>query len=168
MVELLLGKLFKAVPVVDDAGRVVGMITDRDLLGKAGMPARLAVGERLDADDLRAFLAQVSSEETAQTIMTAPVITARDDESLGHVTQRLVERDLKRMPVVDADGRLIGMISRVDVLRAVAGERSAAQETAPAPHPGQTLAADDVGAAWPPFTSTTTSPTCCGRCSTRA
>ncbi len=55
VVELLLGKLFKAVPVVDERGRVIGVITDRDLLGKAGMPARLAVGERLDADNLRAF-----------------------------------------------------------------------------------------------------------------
>lgn len=140
VVELLLGKLFKAVPVVDDAERVVGIITDRDLLGKAGMPTRLAVGERLAADDLRAFLAQVSSEETARTIMTAPAITVRDDQSLGHVAHRLVERDLKRMPVVDGDGKLVGMVSRVDVLRAVAGEDSGAAETAPAPHPGQTLA----------------------------
>ncbi len=136
--RLLLGKLFKAVPVIDDAGRVVGIITDGDLLRKAGMPARLAVGERLEADDLEAFLSQIS--QTAQTIMTAPVITARGDEALGYVVQRLLERSLKRMPVVDADGKLIGMISRVDVLRAVAGEGSAAQETAPAPHPGRTLA----------------------------
>ena len=140
VVELLLGKLFKAVPVVDDAGRVVGIITDHDLLGKAGMPTRLAIVERLNRDDLREFLAQVSSEETAATIMTAPVFTARDDESLGYVTQRLVARDLKRMPVVDSDGKLVGMISRVDVLHTVAGERSSAAETAPAPHPGQTLA----------------------------
>ncbi len=72
--------------------------------------------------------------------MTSPAVTARGDEALGHVTQRLVERNLKRLPVVDDQGKLIGMISRVDVLRAVVGESSAAQETAPAPHPGQTLA----------------------------
>ena len=138
--ELLLGKLFKAVPVVDDAGRVVGLITDGDLLRKGGMPARMAVGERLEADDLRDFLAQVSGDQTAQTIMTAPVTTARGDEALGHVVQRLLEHQLKRLPVVDNDGKLIGMISRVDVLRAVAGESSGPQETAIAPHPGQTLA----------------------------
>ena len=140
VVELLLGRLFKAVPVVDDAGQVVGIITGGDLLRKAGLPARLAVGERLEADDLRAFVASISAQETAQAIMSAPVVTARGDEALGHVVQRLLEHSLKRMPVVDQAGRLIGMISRFDVLRAVSGEASGAQETAPAPHPGQTLA----------------------------
>ena len=138
VIELLLGKLFKAVPVVDQAGRVVGIITDGDLLRKAGLPARLAVVERLQADDLRGYLEQV--DQTAGDIMTAPAISARGDEALGYVVQRLLDRGLKRLPVVDADGKLIGMVSRVDVLRAVAGEQSAAPETAPAPHPGQTLA----------------------------
>jgi CBS-domain-containing membrane protein len=139
VVELLLGKLFKAVPVVNNEGRVVGIITDGDLLHNAGMPVRLAVGERLEADDLRHFLAQISREKTAQKIMTSPVITARDDESLGHVVQRLIEHGLKRMPVVDAGNKLVGMVSRLDVLRAVAGNGLGQPERAPLPHPGQTI-----------------------------
>jgi PII-like signaling protein/predicted transcriptional regulator len=96
VIELLLGKMFKAVPVIDSNRRVVGIITDGDLLHRAAMPARLAVGERLQPDELREFLAQVSREKFARDIMTTPVVTARDDELLGHVTQRLLERGLKR------------------------------------------------------------------------
>lgn len=139
VVELLLGKLFKAVPVVDEQNHVIGIITDGDLLRNAGMPARLAIGERLEADDLRQFLALVSQEKKAQEVMTSPVVTAREDEALGHVVQQLLDKGLKRMPVVDADGKLVGMVSRLDILRATAGNGGGQQEQAPAPHPGQTI-----------------------------
>ncbi|GIV81270.1 MAG: hypothetical protein KatS3mg051_0624 [Anaerolineae bacterium] len=139
VIELLLGKLFKAVPVVDAQQRVVGIVTETDLLEKAGMPARLAVAGRLEADDLRAFLSQIRREMTAQDIMTAPVVTARADEALGHVVQRMLERGLRRLPVTDADGRLMGMISRVDVLRAAAGAKPSEQEETTVPRAGHTL-----------------------------
>lgn len=137
--ELLLGKLFKAVPVVDEKRQVVGIVTDGDLLRNAQMPARLAIGERLDMADLQEFLAQVSRNKTAADIMTSPVITAQHDEALGHVVQRLLQHNLKRMPVVDADGRLVGMVSRLDLLRAVAGQKAGEQEHAPLVHPGKTI-----------------------------
>lgn len=138
--ELLLGKhLFKAVPVVDEQRRVVGIITSGDLLRKAGMPARLGIGERLEAEDLRRFLAQISQEKAANDIMTSPVITAREDEALGHVTHRLLERGLKRLPVVNAAGTLVGMVSRLDMLRAAAGNGQGEQEQAPVAHQGQSV-----------------------------
>ncbi|SRR5581483_850050 len=137
---LLLGKqLFKAVPVVDAQRRVVGIVTSDDLLRKAGMPARLGVGERLEAEDLRHFLAQVSQAKAARDIMTSPVVTAREDEALGHVTHRLLERGLKRLPVVNAAGELVGMVSRLDLLRAAAGNGKGEQEQAPAVRQGQTV-----------------------------
>jgi CBS domain-containing protein len=137
--ELLMGKLFKAVPVVDENRHVVGMITDGDLLRNAGMPARLGIGERLREDDLQEFLAQIRSDQTARQIMTSPVVTADEEESLGHVVNRLLEHKLKRMPVINQEGTLVGLISRLDILRAVAGQAPAAQEHAPSPHPGQTI-----------------------------
>jgi CBS domain-containing protein len=139
VIELLLGKMFKAVPVIDSNRRVVGIITDGDLLHRAAMPARLAVGERLQPDELREFLAQVSREKFARDIMTTPVVTARDDELLGHVTQRLLERGLKRLPVVDTEGRLVGMVSRLDILRAAAGQGNGQPEQSPQPRLGRTL-----------------------------
>lgn len=139
VVELLLGKLFKAVPVVDNQRHVVGIISNDDLLREAGMPARLGVGERLETDDLRDFLFQVSQEKTARQIMTEPVVTAREDETLGFAVRRMLERGLKRMPVVDARGRLVGMLSRLDILRAVGGETGGQPEHAPQHQYGRTI-----------------------------
>lgn len=139
VVELLLGKLFKAVPVVDDERHVVGIISDGDLLRKAGMPVRLAVGERLEASDLQEFIDQVSREKNARTIMTSPVITVKEDEALGHVVQKLLNHGLKRMPVVNAKEKLVGIVSRLDILRAIAGHGHGEQERSPQPHPGHTV-----------------------------
>ncbi len=137
--ELLLGKLFKAVPVVDEKRHVVGIITEDDLLERAGMPARLTVAGRLERDDLREFFAQVSQDKTARDIMTSPVHTVRATDALGHVAQQMVEQNRTRFPVVDAEDRLVGMVSRLDMLRAVAGGGTGEQEQAPAPQSGQTL-----------------------------
>jgi CBS domain-containing protein len=139
VVELLLGKLFKAVPVVDTQRHVVGIITDGDLLSRAGLPVRLAVGERLDLADLQHILDRVTKDKAAGQIMTSPVVTAHENEALGHVVRRLLDRGLKRLPVVNANGELVGMISRVDVLRAAASTGMGQQELAPVPRPGRTL-----------------------------
>jgi CBS-domain-containing membrane protein len=139
VVELLLGKLFKAVPVIDQDRQVVGIITDGDLLRKAGMPVRLAVEERLDPADLREILARVSREKTAGQIMTHPARTVQADEALGHVVQTMLTQGLKRLPVVDEQGRLVGMVSRLDILRAAAGDGAGQQERAPSPQPGRTI-----------------------------
>jgi len=139
LIELLLHQLFKAVPVIDDERHVIGIITEDDLLEKAKMPARLTVAGRLEQDDLREFLAQIRHEKTAQHIMTQPVSTVGADDALGHVAQLMVERGFTRFPVVDAERRLVGMVSRLDILRAVAGDGQREQEPAAAPRQGQTL-----------------------------
>ncbi len=139
VVKLLLSQLFRALPVVDDDNRVVGIITESDLLRNAGLPVHLSVGARLETDDLREVLAQVSQEKTAGQIMTSPVKTARADEALGYVVQRMLDQQLKRLPVVDETGHLIGMISRLDVLRAAAGDGGGQPEQAPPPATGRTL-----------------------------
>lgn len=139
IVELLLGKLFKAIPVVDDQRHVLGIITEDDLIERAGMPARLAVAGRLEEGDLREFLGRVSQDKTARDIMTSPVFTVREDQPIGYAVQQMVERNLTRFPVVDGQNRLVGMISRLDMLRAASGQAVGEQEQAPAPLPGHTL-----------------------------
>lgn len=139
VVELLLGKLFKALPVIDEQKHVVGIITEEDLLTKAGMPARLAVAGRLAAADLQHFLDQIAAGQTAQHIMSHPVHTARQDDALGHIVQQMLEHGFRRLPVVDSKDKLVGMISRLDVLRATQGNGTRTQEQAPSPRAGKTL-----------------------------
>ncbi|HEX3054286.1 MAG TPA: DUF190 domain-containing protein [Aggregatilineaceae bacterium] len=139
VIELLLGQMFRALPVVDEHKQVVGIITEDDLLRKAGMPVRLAVGQRLEAADLEVLFAQVRQDQTAAEIMTSPVYTAQTDEALGHVVQKLLDHQLKRMPVIDAHQQLVGMVSRLDILRTMTDQKNGKPEqTAEAPS-GRTL-----------------------------
>lgn len=121
LVGLLIDRRLKAVPVVDADRRVVGLISDGDVLERgAGAAARLAVLERLDEAALTAQLAALrASGQTAADVMTRAVVTVREDTALAHAVQVMVQRDLKRLPVLDPAGRLAGMLSRVDVLRTV-------------------------------------------------
>lgn len=120
IMELLLDRLLKAVPVVDASRRVLGLVTDGDLLARGGAQLRLAIAERLDSEALAAQLAALrASEKQARDVMTAPAVTVKEATSLAHATRLMVARDLKRLPVVDARGCLVGMLSRVDILRTV-------------------------------------------------
>jgi CBS domain-containing protein len=140
VMDLLVGKMYKAVPVVDDDRHVVGLITDGDLLARGGLKQRLSVTERLDRETLAAQLDEMRrAGTTAQDVMTAPVITTSADASLAHAVSLMVERDLKRLPVADARGRLAGMLSRVDVLRTVEPAQVRAPHEAPPPGVAQTV-----------------------------
>ena len=92
-----------AAPVVDDNGRVVGMITDRDCL-----MAAFTRGRKLD--DL-----------SVQSAMAHMVFSIRDDQSIDAAAERMAEHAVRRLPVVDAHGRLVGMVSFADVCGPKAG-----------------------------------------------
>ncbi len=111
----------KVLPVVDSDRRVLGILTDQDLLERAGLPQRLAIATRIDAAVLREELRGLEqSQQTVAEVMSTPVLTARQDEALGAAVARMIQAGLKRLPVVDQRQRLVGMLSRLDILRVVA------------------------------------------------
>jgi len=118
VVRLLLRAEFNGVPVVDAAGVVQGIITETDLITRGGMPLRLGLLAELEEPTVDAGLAAFEAL-IAGDVMTANPVSARDDEPLERAVDRMVGRDLKRLPVVDGAGHLVGMLSRVDVLRTV-------------------------------------------------
>ena len=123
--------LLKALPVVDSSGAVVGMLTDEDLLEKAGIPQRLSVAQKLDPLVLGEASARfLHSALTVADVMSRPAITARAQDSLGLAAARMAKKGIKRLPVVDEHGKLAGVLSRVDILRLVA-EKAAKKVTAP-------------------------------------
>lgn len=140
VMDLLVGKMYKAVPVVDDDRHVVGLITDGDLLARGGLKQRLSVTERLDRATLAAQLDEMRrAGKTAEDVMTAPVVTTSAEASLAHAVSLMVERGFKRLPVVDGQGRLAGMLSRVDVLRTIEPAQVRAPHEAPPPGAAQTV-----------------------------
>lgn len=102
-------------PVIDDDRRPLGVVSWRDLVDAGDAP----IGER----------------------MTRPALTVREDEPIAHVGTVLATKGIHRLPVVDASGRVIGVVSSLDVVRAATGE--------PIRHPAAFPHMDAAtGAAW--------------------
>ncbi|GAA0933063.1 CBS domain-containing protein [Streptomyces thermoalcalitolerans] len=103
-----------AMPVLDDSGRVIGVVSEADLLRKeefrADEPGRPGRTQR-PADEAKAEAA------TAGELMTAPAVTVHPDAGLGRAARLMAQRDVKRLPVVDDDGVLTGIVSRSDLLK---------------------------------------------------
>lgn len=126
VVELLLRRAIKAVPVIDGKG-VVGIITGGDLLSRGGMPLSL---------DMQCALPSAMRDEhvrcldfkdlRAADVMTRPVQTLNIKTKVSDAMQFMAKGGLKRLPVVADDGGLMGIVSRADVLKAMGRASSVA------------------------------------------
>jgi len=124
LVELLLDAGLKALPVVDERGAPVGIVTQQDLVGRADMPARLGILRSLPSSRLESWL-QSMEGWTAERIMTSSPRCIRDDQRAAEAVRIMVREGLKRLPVLDPKGALAGMVSRIDVLRALSRKAAA-------------------------------------------
>ena len=105
-----------AFPVLDEASQVIGVVSESDLL------AKLALG---NGDDempgmitgiLRRQQLQKAHAVTAAELMTSPAYTVRPQDTIEQAARIMYLRNVKRLPVVDTDGCLAGIVSRTDVL----------------------------------------------------
>ena len=123
--KILRDRGISAVPVIDETGSPVGMVSEGDLIGRddADREARrdwwltlLAEGEMLGAD----FLASLRApERRARDVMAVPVVTVGEDTEIEEVARLLTAYPIKRVPVL-RDGRIVGIVSRADLVRALA------------------------------------------------
>ncbi|MFD0268214.1 HPP family protein [Streptomyces sp. NPDC127106] len=97
---------FSALPVLSAEGRVAGVVSEADLLAKA-------------ATDLlsKAEGAEESHTVTAGQLMTAPPATVPKDATIAGAARLMARGPFKRLPVVDDDGGLVGVVSRGDLLK---------------------------------------------------
>jgi CBS domain-containing protein len=126
VVDLLLARGVKAVPVTGPDGKVLGIVTGGDLLNRGGMETRLSLQNILPEDVKAGELAKMSGL-TAANVMTAPAVTINERASLREAAKIMTKRGLKRLPVIDAAGELIGIVSRADILRAASDVAPAAE-----------------------------------------
>jgi CBS domain-containing protein len=133
--RLLLDHGISAAPVVDSDGTPLGMVSEGDLIGRdeAAREARrdwwlalFAEGQPLSDE----FLAGLSApERTARELMSAPLVTVSEETEIGEIARLLNAYRIKRVPVV-RDGRIAGIVSRADLLRALAAAQPDAAATA--------------------------------------
>ena len=127
LLRLMRSHELPGVPVIDHSDRVVGIVTEADLVIR-DEDADLRLPHHIDLfggviflepikhyeDRLRrAFAANVSA------MMTRDPVTVAPEDSVRHAARLISERKHNRLPVVDADGKLMGVVTRVDVLEAL-------------------------------------------------
>lgn len=117
--ELLLDGSFKALPVVDMDKRCVGIITQGDLMARAGMPVRLGLMRLLPERDREGWLRSCEALR-CDGVMTASPKTVKEDAKLPDAIRLMNREKLKRLPVIDERGAVAGILSRIDILRAIA------------------------------------------------
>jgi len=102
-----------AFPVLDEAGHLVGVVSEADLLLKE--VGQQALGGYLISTGRRGEQAKAAAV-TAAELMTTPAVTIGPGDSLADAARLMHDRHVKRLPVVDQAGRLVGIVSRVDLL----------------------------------------------------
>jgi CBS-domain-containing membrane protein len=116
IVQILAERTVSAVPVVDDAGKVIGIVSEADLLHKMQYSGLEPHVHLLERKQRRVARAKADSEE-ARDLMTSPALTVDSDTPLPSVAKTMDDERVKRLPVVDEQGRLVGIVSRRDLLR---------------------------------------------------
>lgn len=129
---LLLEMGAKTLVVVDSEHRPVGILTLGDLLRRAGSRLRHGVASALTGDEVERQLTTLfRSEVRCDELMTREVVTVPSTARLEDALATMAKRDIKRVPVIDADGKLVGLLSRADMLRALTGEADGHGATTP-------------------------------------
>ena len=94
--QLLSGKGISGVPVIDKAGKMIGIVTEADIIAK------------VDRTGLR-----------VADIMSPEIIAVDEETGVGEIAMLLTERKIKRVPVMQ-NGKLVGIVCRADIVQAVA------------------------------------------------
>lgn len=114
--SLLRAHHIRGVPVTDDHGRVTGMVTIADFLKARDWRMCDSITQRV-----KLFLKRKSGA-IAEQIMSTPVITAREDTHLTDAFLTFSEKGINHLPVADEEGRLVGIVTRLDLLAALYGD----------------------------------------------
>ncbi|MBI5251853.1 MAG: CBS domain-containing protein [Desulfomonile tiedjei] len=106
------------VPVLDREGKPVGVISEKDFLSvMGGTGIKTFMGVIFTCLTCEDCLARAIREKCARDIMTSPAITVSLETSAGELASTMIGKRVNRLPVVDSDGRLVGIISRADILQ---------------------------------------------------
>ena len=127
IVEAIAHHAVSAVPVVDNRQRVLGVVSEADLLHKVeftGLEPHVHLLER----KAQRIAREKASGDIARDLMNSPAVTISSGASLAAAARIMDHERVKRLPVVDEQGRLVGIVSRADLLRVYLRDDAAIRE----------------------------------------
>jgi CBS domain-containing protein len=120
--KILVTNRISAVPVVDEQGKLVGIISEGDLVRRPEIGNEKPLSWWLDPLNTKGALADEfirSHSRKVSDVMTRDVVTAKPDDSLGHIADLLEKYRIKRVPIVSGE-RIVGIVSRANLVQALA------------------------------------------------
>ena len=109
VIRILVDKNITGIPVVNEDQTLAGIITEKDVLNYM-----------LEQDAISHLTDSNLCEHTVYHAMTANVVTFDEDAPLDKICECLVNRNFRRVPIVDKSGKLVGLISRKDIIAIIA------------------------------------------------
>lgn len=116
--ELMLEHRISGMPVVSTNGEVLGILSETDILFKERLRDTHRPGVFARHSDAAASDALKVTARTVGAAMTMPAITIQADRPVAEAASTMLERGINRLPVVDSQGQLVGLVTRTDLVRA--------------------------------------------------
>ena len=120
---LLSEKQISGAPVVDAQGNLVGILSESDLLNegrkRAALPRTAAFGVFVASEEVLQRLYHAGADLSVRSVMSTNLQTATEETTVVEATRTLISRKINRLPVVDSTGKLVGIVTREDLLKAV-------------------------------------------------
>lgn len=141
--EILLANRISAVPVVDEGGGLVGIVSEGDLIHRVEAGTERHRSWWLELLTVKEILAREfikSHARKAADVMTHPVVTVKPDTPLSELASLLEKHRIKRVPVM-SDGKIVGIVSRANLIQALV---SHGKEIIPAASVGDAALRDNV------------------------
>ena len=123
--RVLLSNQISAVPVLDELGRLIGIVSEGDLIRRAELHTEhrrswwLSLFSNKDKEALAVEFMKAHSQSVTD-VMTRDVITAALDTPLREIAGLLEKNHIKRVPIIDEEGKVLGIVSRANLIQALA------------------------------------------------
>ena len=125
--EMLFNMGISGLPVVNDQKNLVGMITEKDIIGMALPKYVEKLGSLAYTFDMVPFAKTLAAADKVlvKEIMRKDVITATVDTSVPEVARIMIVKRIRRIPILDQEGKLVGIIARHDIVKEIFKEADA-------------------------------------------
>ncbi len=121
--QLMIKKNISILPVVNDANELVGIITESDFIGRSkDIPHALVsikevLGESFNNRDIESVYKAAQNKKVEEVMTTNKLVTVTPEHDMTEVVDHMIKSHLKRIPVIDSDGVLVGIVTRRNILK---------------------------------------------------